>query len=144
LTDELTRRRLLRVTVLAGVAVVGHAASGGVGAGAAEPVRDGAGAALHRPVIRVPDSAIGSLVPVFVSVPLPMTADHYVRAIEIAVPTDPVPSKGRVILTPACGEAYFYTQARVDEGRVELVVAAECNRHGRFESRAAIEVLEGG
>jgi predicted secreted protein len=128
--------------VLAGAAAVGDlvpdaARAGGVAA-------DASLAASHRPLVRAPASAIGSLVPVFVSVPLPMTADHYVRAIEIAVPTDPVPSKGRVILTPACGEAYFYTQARVDEGKVELVVAAECNRHGRFESRAAIEVLEGG
>jgi predicted secreted protein len=141
LNDELTRRRLIRVTVLGGAAAALHVGPGAAFAGGAA---DASLAASHRPRVRAPASAIGSLVPVFVSVPLPMTADHYVRAIEIAVPTDPVPSKGRVILTPACGEAYFYTQARVDEGKVELVVAAECNRHGRFESRAAIEVLEGG
>lgn len=138
----LTRRRLLRVAVLAGAAAAGGAAAP---APPAEPgVRAGAEAAAHRPVVRVPRSALGSLVPIFVSVPLPMADDHYIRSLEIAVPTDPIPSKGRVWLTPACGEAYFYTQARVDEGTVDLVVTAECTRHGRFESRVTIEVLEGG
>ncbi len=130
------------MTVLAGAATFGGRGALGVPA----PAAGGAGfdLAAHLPVIKAPRSAIGSLVPVFVSVPLPMAADHYIRSLEIAVPSDPVPSKGRIWLTPACGEAYFYTQARLDEGNVELVATAECTRHGRFESRVAIEVLEGG
>ncbi len=124
----------------AGTLVVG----GAPGAAARAAGAPGLDLTAHLPVIRTPRSAIGSLVPVFVSVPLPMAADHYIRSLEIAVPSDPIPSKGRVSLTPALGEAYFYTQARVDEGKVELVAEAECTRHGRFESRVAIEVLEGG
>jgi desulfoferrodoxin (superoxide reductase-like protein) len=142
LTDGLTRRRLLRVTGVTGAAV----AAAGLAAG---PRRSEAASAApddmaHRPVVRVPASAVGSLVPVLVTVPLAMTPDHYIRSIEVVVPTDPVPSKGRAWLTPACGEAYLYTQARVDEGRVEVVVTAECNRHGPRETRVAVEVLEGG
>ncbi len=142
MSDGLTRRRLLRVTGVAGAAVVGGGLAGaprsGEAASAAPPD------VAHRPAVRVPPSAVGSLVPVLVAVPLPMAPDHYVRSIEVVVPTDPVPSKGRAWFTPACGEAYLYTQARVDEGRAEVVVTAECNRHGAFETRVAIEVLEGG
>jgi desulfoferrodoxin (superoxide reductase-like protein) len=112
------------------------AASGPAGAAATDD--------RHRPVVRVPTSAVGSLVPIFVSVPLAMAADHYIRSIEVTVPTDPVPGKGRATFTPASGEAYLYTQMRVDEGRAEVVVVAECTRHGWAESRVAIEVLEGG
>jgi desulfoferrodoxin (superoxide reductase-like protein) len=116
-------------------------------AGGARPAAGGPAAddiLLHRPVVRAPASVSGSLVPVFVTVPLPMTPEHYIRSIEIAVPTDPIPGKGRVTLTPASGEAYLYTQARVDEGQAELVVTAECNRHGRVEHRLVIQVLDGG
>lgn len=143
MSEALTRRRLLRVTALAGAAALGaDGAAGGLRrAGTGGEVFD---LSAHLPVVKAPRSAIGSLVPVFVAVQLSMAADHYIRSLEIAVPSDPVPSKGRVSLTPACGEAYFYTQVRVDEGRVEMVVEAECSRHGRFESRVAIEVLEGG
>lgn len=116
--------------------LAGAALAGGAWAAPSDPA--------HAPAVRVPSSAIGSLVPVFVSVSLPMAADHYIRSIEVAVPTDPVPSKGRAWLTPACGEAYLYTQMRVDEGRVEVVATAECTRHGPVETRVAIEVLEGG
>jgi desulfoferrodoxin (superoxide reductase-like protein) len=123
--------------LLAGAALAGGARPAAAGSAADDVL-------LHRPVVRAPSSASGSLVPVFVTVPLPMTAEHYIRAIEVAVPTDPIPGKGRVTLTPESGEAYLYTQARVDEGQAELVVTAECNRHGRFERRLVVQVLDGG
>ncbi len=80
------------MTALAGAAVLGGAGLPGRPAAGAPPAPTGADAEAHRPVVTVPRSAIGSLVPVFVSVPLPVTADHYIRTLEIAVPTDPIPS----------------------------------------------------
>lgn len=118
-----------------------------------QPVRHAAVAAppalaaferLHRPVVEVPLLVSnGAKVPIVVEMAHPMDPDHYITAIEVVNPRDPVPSKGRLHLTPASGQVYLAFQARMDEGASELAVTAECNMHGRWSTTEPIRVVDG-
>jgi desulfoferrodoxin (superoxide reductase-like protein) len=99
----------------------------------------------HLPVLHAPEFTINKAkVPLVVEMAHPMTADHYIEAIEVTDGADRVPGKGVFYLTPANGRVHLAFQARVDPGKSELTVAAVCNRHGRWSCRRSIEVDEGG
>jgi len=98
----------------------------------------------HEPLLDVPILAEdGSAVPIRVSVPHPMEPDHHIRSLEIVLPTDPVPYKGRFVFTPANGQAWVAFQMRSGIGGVVKAIA-ECTRHGRFEATRELRVVEGG
>jgi desulfoferrodoxin (superoxide reductase-like protein) len=58
--------------------------------------------------------------------------------------SDPFPSKGIFLLTPASGVAYVGFPARLGAGDSVVTATAECNRHGRWSARRRIHVSEGG
>lgn len=98
----------------------------------------------HTPMLDLPILAEdGSAVPIRVSVPHPMEPDHYIRSLEIVLPTDPVAYKGRFVFTPANGQAWVAFQMRSGIGGVVKAIA-ECTRHGRFEGTRELRVVEGG
>lgn len=98
----------------------------------------------HTPMLDLPILAEdGSAVPIRVAVAHPMEPDHYIRSIEVVLPTDPVPYKGRFVFTPANGQAWVAFQMRSGIGGVVKAVA-ECTRHGRFEGTRELRVVEGG
>lgn len=106
----------------------------------AQPARE----AEHRPVIDAPAlSEDPTAVPVQVSVPHPMQAEHFIRSIAITLDNDPVPYKGTFLFTPANGRAEVAFQMRSGAGG-RLTATAECSRHGRFVSAVPIRVSEGG
>lgn len=72
-----------------------------------------------------------------------MEPDHYIRSIEVVLPTDPVPHKGRFVFTPANGQAWVAFQMRSGVGGGVRAIA-ECTRHGRFEGTRELRVVEGG
>ena len=82
-------------------------------------------------------------VPIQVSVDHPMEPDHFIRSFEVILETDPVPSKGKFVFTPANGRAWVAFQFRSGIGGV-LKVVAECTRHGRFVGTREVRVVEGG
>jgi len=99
----------------------------------------------HLPVLHAPEFTINKAkVPLVVEMAHPMTADHYIEAIEVTDTADRVPGKGVFQLGPANGRVYVAFQDRVDPGKSELTVAAVCNRHGRSSCRRTIEVDMGG
>jgi desulfoferrodoxin (superoxide reductase-like protein) len=99
----------------------------------------------HLPVLHAPGFTINKAkVPLVVEMAHPMTADHYIEAIEVTDAADRVPGKGVFHLTPMSGRVHLAFQARVDPGKSELTVLAICNRHGRWSCRRSIEVDEGG
>jgi desulfoferrodoxin (superoxide reductase-like protein) len=99
---------------------------------------------LHRPRVRLPRAtANGGKVPIVVEMAHPMEPDHYIERIHVLNPRDPVPSKGVFHFTPANGQAYLALQARLDAGASEVVVTAECTRHGSWSARQPI-VIEPG
>ncbi len=73
----------------------------------------------------------------------PMEPDHYITTVHVVNERDPVPSKGVFHFTPANGQVYLAFQARLDHGVSEVLVTAECNRHGRWSSSRAINIPEG-
>lgn len=98
----------------------------------------------HEPLLELPILAEdGSAVPIRVSVPHPMEPDHYIRSLEVVLPTDPVPYKGRFVFTPANGQAWVAFQMRSGIGGVVKAIV-ECSRHGRFEETRELRVVEGG
>lgn len=100
--------------------------------------------AAHRVQVDAPilaDDPVG--VPITISVEHPMEPDHYIRRLEVALPTDPVPPKGTFLFTPGSGRASVAYQMRSGQGG-ELVAVAECSRHGRFETRQVVRVAPGG
>lgn len=99
----------------------------------------------HLITIGVPKIAEdGGAVPVKMSMGHPMEPDHYIKSFQIFVFDDPVLSKGKYHFSPANGEAFFYTQLRLDSGDKELYVVAECSQHGRWVGRAPLKVVLGG
>lgn len=131
-----SRRHVLRLLLLAGVAVR-PAAAWGQG-------RPAAADAAHRVEIDVPLLADDPVaVPLTVSVDHPMEPDHYVRSLEVVLPTDPVPKKGTFLFTPRSGRPSIAYQMRSGRGG-ELAVVAECTRHGRFETKQVVRVAPGG
>jgi sulfur-oxidizing protein SoxY len=98
----------------------------------------------HRVVVDVPILADDpAAIPLTVSVDHPMEADHHIKRLEVVLASDPVPRKGVFDFTPRSGRASIAYQLRSGQGG-ELVVAAECSRHGRFEARQTVRVAAGG
>jgi desulfoferrodoxin (superoxide reductase-like protein) len=107
--------------------------------GAESPTEPG-----HRPVITAPVlSEDPTAVPVQVSVAHPMEPGHFIRSLELALETDPVPYKGKFLFTPANGRAEVAFPMRSGGGG-RLQAVAECTRHGRFTASRPIRVAEGG
>src|SRR5262249_50262747 len=135
----LSRRRFLALVPIVGLAASGRsrdacAASDGVTTGDR----------LHAVRLRLPTKAPhGAKVTVVVEVPHAMEPDHYIKRLEVVNELDPIPLKGVFDFTPANGQAFMAFQARMDEGASEVLVTAECNRHGRFSSRQPITVADG-
>jgi desulfoferrodoxin (superoxide reductase-like protein) len=99
---------------------------------------------LHLPVLRLPVvTGNGAKIPVTVEMTHPMEPGHFISTVSVVNPRDPVPSKGVFHLTPANGRAAVSFQARMDQGRSEVSVTAECNLHGRWSSTGSINVAEG-
>ncbi len=100
--------------------------------------------AAHSPRIELPVLADDpAAVPFQVSVDHPMEPDHFIRALEVTLDTDPVPRKGKFRFTPANGRARVAFQFRSGIGGVVKVVG-ECSRHGRFAAARDVRVTEGG
>jgi sulfur-oxidizing protein SoxY len=130
------RREVLALLAFSGVTWL---APGAVGAQA----RRG-GDPAHRIQVDVPILADDPVaVPLTVSMDHPMEPDHYVKSFEIVLATDPVPRKGQFQFTPQSGRASIAYQMRSGQGG-EIVVTAECSRHGRFEAKESLRVAPGG
>ena len=133
-----SRRAWLRTWLGAGLALVARAAGAQPRGGTvrADPA--------HRAEVDVPILADDPIaIPLTVSVDHPMEADHFIRSLDVVLATDPVPGKGTFLFTPASGRASVAFQMRSGQGG-DLVVAVECTRHGRFETRRAVRVAPGG
>jgi len=74
----------------------------------------------------------------------PMETDHYVKSIQIVSFNDPIVGKGLYEFSPANGIAYIANQMRMDGGDTEVVVIAECTRHGKWVAREDVKVSLGG
>ena len=99
----------------------------------------------HLPRLRIPTFTTNrAKVPIVVEMSHPMTRDHFITRVEVVNAGDDVAAKGTFHLTPANGRVHVGFQARMDPGTSEVVVTAECNRHGRFSSAQTILVDEGG
>jgi len=99
---------------------------------------------LHVPLLRLPVvTANGAKIPVTVEMTHPMEPGHFISTVSVVNPRDPLPSKGVFHFTPANGRAAVSFQARMDQGRSEVSVTAECNLHGRWSSTGSINVAEG-
>jgi sulfur-oxidizing protein SoxY len=134
-----SRRAALGTLALAGLATVWPERAPAQGPGRAAPLD-----AAHRIQVDAPILADDPVaVPLTVSVDHPMEPDHFVRRLEVSLPTDPVPEKGTFHFTPRSGRASVAYQMRSGQGG-ELRVVAECTRHGRFESRQLVRVAPGG
>ena len=100
---------------------------------------------LHLPTLGIPPfTRNGAHVPIVIEVASPMEPDHYISSLQILNEGDPIPSKGTFHLTPANGQAYLATQARMRSGTSSVVVIAECTQHGRSVARQSITIPEGG
>ena len=98
---------------------------------------------MHLPSLQVPSfTHNGSHVPIVVEMAHPMEPDHYITSLSILNPSDPIPSKGILHLTPDNGQAYLGVQARMHSGSSSVVVVAECNRHGRWAAQRSVTVSE--
>src|SRR5215475_9289549 len=95
----------------------------------------------HLPILHAPDFTTNpNKVPIAIEMAHPMTADHFITALEVVDAEDSVQGKGVFHFTPASGRVDLAFQARLDPGASELTVIAECNRHGRWSCRRKIEV----
>ena len=131
-----SRRDVLRLLLLVGAAVRPGAAWG--------EARTAPADAAHRIQVDVPLLADDPVaVPLTVSVDHPMEPDHYLKSLEVTLPTDPVRKKGTFLFTPRSGRASVAYQMRSGQGG-ELTVVAECSRHGRFETKQTVRVAPGG
>jgi len=98
----------------------------------------------HRPQLDLPIlSEEPTAVPVQAWVDHPMEPEHFIRAIEVMLETDPVPYKGKFLFTPANGRAWLAFQMRSGAGGLVKAIA-ECTRHGRFVGTRELRVVEGG
>jgi predicted secreted protein len=82
-------------------------------------------------------------VPIRVSLEHPMEPDHHIRSIEVTIDRDPVPAKGRFVLSPENGRPWVAYQMRSGTGGVVQAVAV-CSRHGELTASREIRVVEGG
>jgi sulfur-oxidizing protein SoxY len=82
-------------------------------------------------------------VPVRIALDHPMEADHYIRSIEVTLDRDPVPAKGRFLLTPGNGRPWVAYQIRSGTGGLVKAVAV-CSRHGEFQATREARVVDGG
>ncbi len=99
---------------------------------------------LHLPALELPVITInGAKVPVVLEMAHPMESDHSITRVQIVNERDPVPSKGVFYFTPANGQVYLAFQVRIDHGVSEVLVTADCNRHGRWSSTRSINIPEG-
>lgn len=99
---------------------------------------------LHHPVLELPLVTVnGAKVPVVVEMAHPMEPDNHITSVHVVNERDPVPSKGVFYFTPANGQVYLAFQVRIDQGISEVLVTAECNRHGRWASTRSINIPEG-
>ncbi|MEX2222894.1 MAG: thiosulfate oxidation carrier protein SoxY [Candidatus Rokuibacteriota bacterium] len=104
----------------------------------------GAPVADHRPTLDTPILAEDpTAVPVRVSVEHPMEPEHYVRSIEVVLPTDPVAHKGTYRFTPGSGQAWVAFTMRSGVGGV-IQATADCTRHGRFVATRDVRVAGDG
>ena len=98
----------------------------------------------HHPQLDLPIlSEEPTAVPIQAWVDHPMEPDHFIKFIEIALETDPVPYKGKFLFTPANGRAWVGFQMRSGSGGL-VKATAECSRHGRFVATKELRVVEGG
>ena len=82
-------------------------------------------------------------VPIRVSLEHPMAPDHYIRSIEVTLDRDPVPAKGKFLLTPGNGQPWVAYQVRSGTGGLVKAVAV-CTRHGEFQATREARVVDGG
>ncbi len=73
-----------------------------------------------------------------------METAHHVTSVRVINERDPIPLKGEFQFTPANGQVYLAFQARLDEGRSTVQVAAECSRGQRWSSTRQTEVASDG
>jgi predicted secreted protein len=101
---------------------------------------------MSPPTIRLPaQTTNGARVPVVIEMPdHPMTPDHFLARVDVVNDRDPVPLKGTFFFTAANASAYLALQARLDDGRSEVRLTAECSRQTRWTRYAAVEVAPGG
>jgi len=124
-----------RAFVAGAAALLGRPrAAGGQGTAARDHVLR-----LDLPILTEDPTAV----PVIVWAEHPMEADHYVRSIRVALPTDPVPEKGTYGFTPLAGRAWVSFQMRSGAGGL-VRAEAEDTRHGRFVATGEVRVVEGG
>jgi sulfur-oxidizing protein SoxY len=141
----LSRRDVLGV----GWSVVGLCIGGAAPAPAATRVLTGDPALLsplereHLPLLRIPAKTRNAhKVPIVVEMSHPMTPDHHVTKVDVVNERDPVPSMGTFRFTPESGAVYVGFQARMADGDSEVMVTAECNRHGAWSTRRRITIAE--
>ena len=135
----LSRRRFLGL-----IGVAGFGASYGTRLGSAADERGGAGDRAHLPALRLPATTHnGAKIPIVVEMSHPMERDHYIKRLEVVNEGDPIPAKGTFDFSPANGQMFLAFQARMDEGTSEVLVTAECTRHGRWSRRQPIKVADG-
>jgi sulfur-oxidizing protein SoxY len=131
----ISRRRLLAGSLAVGLArVMDPAWSHGQGKPA-----DPHSVRIDLPILADDPAAV----PFEVSVDHPMDPDHFIRSLEVTLPTDPVPYKGKFHFTPDNGRPWVAFQFRSGIGGV-LTVVGECTRHGRFVGTREVRVSEGG
>lgn len=95
----------------------------------------------HLPLLRLPAlTDNGAKVPILVEMDHPMTPEHHITSVRVTNARDPVPSKGTFEFTPAAGRVYVSFQARLVGGASEVLVTAECNRHGRWSTHRTIVI----
>ncbi len=82
-------------------------------------------------------------VPIRVSLEHPMEPDHYIRSIEVTIDRDPVPGKGKFLLSPGNGRPWAAYQMRSGTGGLVKAVAV-CTRHGEFQATREARVVDGG
>jgi sulfur-oxidizing protein SoxY len=82
-------------------------------------------------------------VPIRVALEHPMEPDHYIRSIEVTLDRDPVPAKGKFLLTPGNGRPWVAYQIRSGTGGLVKAVAV-CSRHGELQATREARVVDGG
>jgi len=134
-----SRRELVQLLLAGGLVAAWPGRGWAQGAPRAAPAD-----AAHRIHVDAPILADDPVaVPLTVSVDHPMEPDHYIARLDVTLASDPVPRKGSFRFTPRSGRASVAYQMRSGQGG-ELMLEAECTRHGRFETRQVVRVAPGG
>ncbi len=94
---------------------------------------------LDVPIISEEPAAV----PIRVALEHPMEPDHYIRSIEVSIDRDPVPAKGKFVLSPDNGRPWAAYQMRSGTGGVVKAVVV-CSRHGEFQATREVRVVDGG